>query len=295
MDHDTSRQVMEQGYRIAQGITQEHAKTFSFAARFLPQPKRKAAYSVYAICRASDDVVDDASKKMARAGLKEMRANILAAYQDGPLHDPLLLAFRETVRTYGIPKLYFDELLQGMQMDLYKSRYADFHELYEYCYKVAGVVGLIMLHLFGFKGAGAKPHAVDLGVAMQLTNILRDIREDAARGRIYLPQEELAQYGVSETKLLRGESSGDWVNLLRFQIDRARGYYAQAEQGICAITSTSSRFVVYAMKEIYGGILAAIEENGYDVFSQRAHVSKRRKIRMALRILARGRYICGSA
>lgn len=278
------------GFQIAKEITRHHAKTFYFASRFLPRNKRLAAYAVYAICRTSDDAVDTPTALPA-VSLAQVAANIESAYDGSPLRDPLLLAFRQTVQEYNIPKAYFDTLLDGMAMDLRKTRYRDFAELYDYCYKVAGVIGLIMLRIFGYESDEAKKYAVDLGVAMQLTNILRDIREDEERGRIYIPQEELEKFQISEEEIVNRVQSENWTRLLKFQIKRARAYYASSLHGIKLISDLGSRFVVLAMREIYGAILRVIERNDYDVFSQRAHVKGKEKAMMALRILLGRQYV----
>ena len=282
---------LRRGYQIAKEITRKHSKTFYFASRFLSGDKRLATYAVYAICRASDDAVDAAGRASAPLNLAKAELDIRMAYDETPLSDPLLLAFRDTVTRYDIPKEYFDTLLEGVSMDLRKRRYRNFAELHEYCYKVAGVIGLIMLRIFGCEGAEAERYAVDLGIAMQLTNILRDVREDEERGRIYIPQDELTRYDVSEDQIAQRVQSDNWSSLLKFQIGRAQTYYESSVQGIKLITGLGSRFVVYAMKEIYGGILGAIERNDYDVFSQRAHVKGREKAVMALKILLQRPYV----
>jgi phytoene synthase len=278
------------GFREAEALTKKNAKTFYFASHFLPKEQRLAAYAVYAICRISDDSVDEAEGFANRSGLDQARRDIESAYGDGAISSNILLAFRATVQRYQIPRLYFDELLDGMEMDLTKSRYADFDELYCYCYKVAGVIGLIMLSLFGQRDPRAPEHAVQLGVAMQLTNILRDIKEDLEMGRVYLPQDEMARFGVSEADLALGQVTERLKDLLRFQIARAREYYTHAAEGIRMIAQIRSRLVALVMKEIYAGILREIERSGYDVFSQRAHVSGGEKLRTALRILISGAY-----
>jgi 15-cis-phytoene synthase len=177
-----------------------------------------------------------------------------------------------------------------MHMDLNKRSYENFDELYRYCYKVAGVVGLIMLKIFGSNNPAAETHAVQLGVAMQLTNILRDIREDFQRGRVYLPQDELEKFGLSSDSLSSGVVDAAFKSFMQFQISRARDYYEQSTAGISMIADRRSRFVVCAMKDLYAGILSAIEKIDYDVFRTRAHVSSAGKIAAALRIFLGGAY-----
>jgi phytoene synthase len=280
------------GFSTARAITKQHAKPFYFASHFLPAEKRPAAYAVYALCRISDDTVDAdyPSTAAVAKNLSRIQGSLNAVYDGSPLSDDLLIAFKQTVATYAIPKLYFDEIIDGMYMDLNKHTYEDFDELYRYCYKVAGVVGLIMLKIFGSNNPVAETHAVQLGVAMQLTNILRDIREDFQRGRVYLPQNELEKFGLSSDSLSSGVVDAAFKSFMQFQISRARDYYEQSATGISMIVDSKSRFVVCAMKDLYAGILSAIEKIDYDVFSNRAHVSSAGKIAAALRIFLRGAY-----
>jgi phytoene synthase len=191
---------------------------------------------------------------------------------------PGLLAFRRTVRERSIPRNLFEALLDGMEMDLDVTRYATFHDLDRYCYRVAGVVGLMMTHVFGYRSERCWPNALALGTAMQLTNILRDVAEDLRMGRIYLPQDELARFGVDEAQLAEGSVNDNFRALMRFQIDRARRYYQEAEAGIPWLIGDSSRLTVRVMARLYGGILGAIERQGLDVFQARARVSTARKL-----------------
>jgi phytoene synthase len=283
-------QHLADGFRAARTITKLHAKTFYFASHFLPAEKRPAAYAVYALCRISDDTVDTDSSSAVAQNLSRIQGSLNAVYDGSPLTDNLLMAFRQTVDTYAIPRLYFDELIDGMYMDLNKHTYENFDELYRYCYKVAGVVGLIMLKIFGANSPAAETHAVQLGVAMQLTNILRDIREDLERGRVYVPQDELKKFGIRSDRLARHVVDAAFKSFMQFQISRARDYYRQSAAGISMISDSRSRFVVCAMKDLYAGILSAIEKIDYDVFRTRAHVSSAGKIAAALRIFFRGEY-----
>ena len=176
-------------------------------------------------------------------------------------------------------------------MDLDKNLYYDFNELYTYCYRVAGVVGLVMLHIFGFNNEAAKKHAIDLGVAMQLTNILRDIKEDFQRGRVYLPLDEMRRFAMTENILAKELVDGNLRAMLQFQIKRARAYYDNAWAGIKMINNARSRFVVTVMKDLYAGILDSIETNNYDIFSKRAQVNLLKKIYLTAKTLLRGAYL----
>lgn len=279
------------GFKDAELITKKFAKTFYFASRFLGREKRYAAYSVYALCRISDEAVDSGNNPSAADMLAGLQDNISAAYSDTKLKDNILLAFRSTVSGYGIPKEHFDELISGMRMDLEKNRYANFSELCEYCHKVAGVVGLIMLKIFGYRRTEAEKHATGLGIAMQLTNILRDIKEDFSRGRIYLPEDELRRFGVSEDEIVEEKISVNFKALLRFQIERARQYYCNSAGGIKMITDLRSRFVAAIMKDMYAGILDSIEKNKYDIYSRRACVSAAGKAGIAFKAALKGDYL----
>jgi phytoene synthase len=281
---------LERGLRLARDITRLHAKTYYFASRFLPKEKQDPAYVVYAVCRITDEAVDSFEGTSLNR-LSRIKDNIELAYSDVPLKEDLLLAFRQTVTRFDIPKTYFDELLEGMRMDLEMNCYETFDDLYGYCYRVAGVIGLIMLKIFGYGRKEAEKFAVDLGVAMQLTNILRDIKEDFLRGRVYLPQEELKKFNVSEEQISFGKMDENFKSLLKFQIERARRYYADCESGIRLIADGRCRFTVLCMREIYAAILGSIEHNNYDVFSKRCYVPSWSKAGFAFKILLGGRYL----
>ena len=283
--------MVTDGFKQGRDLTQKYAKTFYFASRFLGAEKRRAAYSVYSICRISDETVDSTEITEQPLLLASLKDKIELSYGDKEVKDKLLLAFRHTVKDYKIPHEYFKELLEGMYMDLDKDRYDNFTELYYYCYKVAGVVGLIMLKIFGYDKADAEKHAVNLGIAMQLTNILRDIKEDLKRGRIYLPRDEMKKFGITEQYLSNEVTNHSFESFLKFQIERARQYYTYAAEGIKMINCRRSRFVVCAMKDMYAAVLGAIERNKYDVFSRRAHVSTAGKLGIALRVLLGAEYL----
>jgi len=283
---DAQSKKLQKGFLRAETITKHYAKTFYFASLFLPREKQFAAYAVYAICRISDESVDNAGSN-AQASLEQIRTNIETAYLEDTLEEPLLEAFRFIAKTYDIPKIYFEQLLDGMDMDIRICRYQNFQQLYDYCYKVAGVVGLIMLKIFGSTNREAERYAIDLGIAMQLTNIIRDIAEDFQKGRIYLPLEELKQLNVSEEQIGKSVIDENFKKLLVYQIGRARDYYQNASRGIPLITDTKSRFVVSTMKELYAGILSAVEKNNYDVFSKRARVSTVKKIIKVIALAAK--------
>jgi len=290
MNTDVSRKLSE-GFQAAKRITIHYAKTFYFASHFLDREKRYAAYSIYAVCRISDNAVDDTDSCDGPGRLQRVEKNIKAAYSNQVLHDKILLAFRETINTYQIPEQYFDDLIQGMHLDLNKKRYDDFNELYDYCYKVAGVVGLIMLKIFGQTSKEANDYAVCLGIAMQLTNILRDIKEDYQRGRIYLAQDEMEKYGIAQNNIASEQIDEKFIHFMQFQIQRAKTYYEESSCGIPMIPNMRSRLVVCLMKEIYAGILTSIEKNNFDVFSRRARVCLFKKLLLTLKVLSKMEFL----
>lgn len=277
----------------AKAICRRHAKSFYFASHFLPQEKRRHAYAVYAFCRLLDDGVDEASDAAAQERALVRYAGLLddayaAAPPTGDSEEAAALrAFSRTVHACGIPKLHFEELAEGCRMDLTISRYADWPALELYCYRVAGVVGLIMCYVFGLTDTAAHRQAIAMGNAMQLTNILRDVADDDRRGRIYLPQSDLARFGVSESDLAAGRPTAAFVEMMRFEIARARSLYAEGAAGLSALPGDGSRQTAAVMATVYGGILGAIERNGYDVFTTRAHLTTWQKIKrlpLALRV-----------
>lgn len=275
----------------ARAVTRQYARTFSFASHVLPAAKRDAAYVVYAFCRYADNCTDvhheddgcpgDASQQLAL-----LREELDAVYAGEPT-PTRWVALRATVRQYGIPRVYFEALLDGVAMDLTPRRFATWADLEVYCYRVASVVGLIMTHIFGATSPEALRYAAGLGTAMQLTNILRDVGEDLRMGRVYLPQDELRAFGVTEEMLAAGVVTPAVRALLQFQIARARALYADADRGIPMIPDDGSRISTRVMSTLYARILGAIEQNGYDVFTRRAHVPLSMKLAIALRLAGR--------
>lgn len=262
--------------------TREHAKSFYFASFALPREKRDAAYAVYAFCRYADDVMDEAGEGGVDAiGRLGETFDAIVAGQEAGL--PFAEAFSWAVRRFGIPKDPFMELLEGVARDRGRVRVETWPELRDYCWHVASTVGLIMARIFEVRDEGALERAADLGIAMQLTNILRDIREDLDRDRVYLPAEELDRFGVGWGSLEGREVTPAFKALMRFQIGRAREYYAGAEPGIAALADDGSQFTVWVMRHVYAGILDEIERAGHDVFSRRVATSLPRKLALAAR------------
>ncbi len=281
----TQRQV-ESAFEYCREVSWKHAKTFYFATHFLPAPKRRAVYAVYALCRYVDDIVDHSEDKLSRKSLtkdkiilliNKWRADIESCYRGILIDHPIMIAWYETLKKYHIPKHLPLELIDGVCMDLKQNRYQTFDELYTYCYKVASVVGLMTSEIFGYTSEESLKHAIELGIAMQLTNILRDVGEDAQKGRIYVPLEDLKRFNLTEADILNGVMSENFINLMKFEIERARYYYNESEKGI-AMLSQDSRLAVKVSHDNYSRILRRIEEINYDVFKQRAFVSNTKKL-----------------
>jgi phytoene synthase len=273
-------------------LTRHHAKTFYFASRFLPARKRNDAYAVYAFCRHVDDQIDLAPDEAARLRALADLAHLLhAAYSSDQQAEylqaslPWLRAFRETVQRRHIPARYFEDLLAGVEMDRGRVRIQTWEELDRYCYHVAAVVGLIMVHVLTEPSPELLKPARDLGTAMQLTNILRDVAEDWQRDRVYLPATELEKFGLTTEDIAQHRMGDPFLAMMRFQIGRARAYYSYGELGIEALPRDGSRFCAQLMSTIYGAILDEIERANYDVYRGRARVSFPRKIWLMLKVL----------
>ena len=270
---------VEIGYRESREITRREAKNFYYAFLTLPQERRRAIYVAYAFCRYCDDAVDTAeSVDQKTATLQSLHASLSDAYA-GRTSDPLFLALADVADRHDIPEEYFKQVIHGVESDLTKVRYRDFEELRTYCYQVASVVGLICLQIFGYKDDSAREHAIDLGLAMQLTNIARDVQEDLGLGRIYLPQDEIARFGYSEEALEAGIVNESFINLMRFQAQRARGYFDSGFK-LLPYLSPRSRACPAVMGQLYSKVLQRIEEAKFDVFQHRISLSKAEKLRV---------------
>jgi 15-cis-phytoene synthase len=274
-------------FEAARAICKRHARSFYFSSFFLPKPKRDAAYAVYAFCRLLDDATDEAPDATAVEKQITRFCELLGKIYAGESADfavasdearLALQAFAWTVKQYQIPRKYFDEVAEGCRMDLTIHRYQTWEDLRQYCYRVAGVVGLIMCKIFGLNEPAAEAQAVMMGEAMQLTNILRDVKEDFARGRIYLPLEDLQRFGYTERDLADGVVNDCFRDLMKFQVERARMLFQTGAAGLRHLPNDGSRFTATAMGVIYAGILRAIERQKYDVFSNRARLNLPQKL-----------------
>jgi phytoene synthase len=272
-------------YRHCGRLTKSHSRTFFMASSLLPSAKRRAVRALYAFCRVSDDLVDRAGGDPGLA-LTAWRARLGGS--SGTERHPVALAWSDTRLRHGIPERYEQQLLDGVARDLETRRYTTFAELAGYCYGVASTVGLMTMHIVGFSGTEAIPYAVKLGVALQLTNILRDVGEDWRAGRLYLPEEELADFGLDEADIAAGVVDGRWRRFMRFQIERNRRLYAEAWVGI-GMLSRDARPAIAAAAELYQAILEDIERHDMDVFNRRAHLSGWEKARRLPAVWRRAR------
>ncbi|WP_018228870.1 presqualene diphosphate synthase HpnD [Methyloversatilis universalis] len=254
--------------------------SFYYSFLFLPPPRRRAITALYAFCREVDDVVDETDDAgIARTQLAWWRAQIHACFDGTPEH-PVCLALLPAIRDYGLPREQLLEIIDGMEMDLDQSRYLDFKGLQLYCYRVASVVGLLASQIFGSTHRDTQKYAHDLGIAFQLTNIIRDVGEDARRGRIYLPVEELQRFNVRAADILNARYSDEFRQLMEFQIARARQYYDQAMAALPAQDRSAQRPGL-VMAAIYRTLLDEIERDGCRVLDRRIALTPLRKLWLA--------------
>lgn len=277
-------------YELCRQMTAKYAKTFYLASLLFTEEKRQAIWAIYVWCRRTDELVDGPQSPLTTPETLDRWEQQLESVFGGQPMDDFDVALVDTLQRFPMDIEPFRDMIAGQRMDLYRSRYETFEELRLYCYRVAGTVGLMTSPILGFDDYGSKTpwaasldpydpleEAIALGIAKQLTNILRDVGEDASRGRIYIPLEELALFDYTEEDLFNGVVDDRWCELMRFQIQRARKFYAQAEKGIRAL-SPDARWPIWAASTLYQGILDVIECNQYDVFTQRAYVPKSKKL-----------------
>lgn len=267
--------LLQRAYAYCDSLTARHSRSFHLASALLPRPKRQATRALYAFCRITDDLVDRSAGD-AEVRLRLWRQRVSTWHP--PADDLVAMAWADARAQYQIPQRYAEQLIEGVARDLQQTRYETFADLATYCYGVASTVGLMSMHITGFSGPEAIPYAVKLGVALQLTNILRDVGEDWRAGRVYLPQEELAVFNLSETDLAAGQVDERWRAFMRFQIGRTRRLYAEAQPGI-ALLNPDGRFAITAAAGLYSAILNDIERHDFDVFRRRAYVNGWGKLR----------------
>ncbi|HEY1325470.1 MAG TPA: presqualene diphosphate synthase HpnD [Casimicrobiaceae bacterium] len=264
----------------------QSGSSFYYSFRLLPPARRRAITALYAYCREVDDVVDEVSDpSVARLKLAWWRNEIASVFDGAPQH-PVAQALREVTAEFPLRESDLATVIDGMEMDLTHTRYLDFAALELYCDRVAGVVGRMSAAIFGYRNARTLDYARDLGIAFQLTNIVRDVGEDARRGRIYLPQEDLDRFGVSAGEVLRARASGDFTGLMAFEVRRAREWHARALDELPAEDRHAQRAGL-AMAAIYRALLDEIERDGYRVLDRRLALTPLRKLWIAWRTARR--------
>ncbi|MFN0061631.1 MAG: phytoene/squalene synthase family protein [Myxococcaceae bacterium] len=291
-----NNRVIREGYRSAQQLTRVHAKSFYFASFAFWGARRRAAFSLYAFCRRLDDLVDASPSHEVRPRLASAREFVSELFRSPtvsaaplPWTLPELVALQDSLQRFKIPEQPFQDLISGMEMDATEHQYFTNADLDLYCYRVAGTVGLMLTRVLGATEPEAQEPAADLGRAMQRTNILRDLDEDFARGRCYLPQETLQRFGLTQADLRQRRVDERFVAMMQDQILQARELYARAALGIPFLKGFGAKTLVRLMSAIYSGILGSIEARAYNVFGTRAHVSTPAKLGVAARVLLGGR------
>ncbi|MBT9583562.1 phytoene/squalene synthase family protein [bacterium] len=269
---------LDASYRYCEKITKERAKNFFYGIRLLPPEKRRSMCAMYAFFRYCDDVSDGDVAGSKADLLRQWRASIEG---NDPGNSQILPAFYDAKTKHAIPSQYFHSMIDGVETDLCKSRYANFEELYRYCYCVASTVGLVCVYVYGFDQS---PEALQMaewrGIAFQLTNILRDVSEDLSLGRVYLPQDELIQHGLSEQDLICGREASALRDFLSFQVARAQDFYSRSS-GLEARVDSGSRSSLQAMTSIYQALLQKVSKMGVTVLKKRARLSTVEKLRLA--------------
>jgi phytoene synthase len=258
-------------------VEKNKRSNFYYSFLLLPKPKREAINVVYAWCRVADDIVDEEENISTKRQRLLQWAKEFEHGIDGQSQYALVNTLAQIIRRFNIPLHHFQELIKGMEMDLLNTRYRTFDDLKLYCYRAASTVGLICTEIFGYKHANAKDYAVNLGIALQLTNILRDVASDAKRGRIYLPNEDLERFGYSEEELLSGTYNEKFYQLMKFESERARTYFAEA---IKHLSEDDKPLFIAAliMQEIYSRLLKDIERAEYNVLAHRIRISSVKKL-----------------
>jgi phytoene synthase len=270
-------------------LTRKSRSNFFYAFLCLPRAQREALYAVYAFCRIVDDAVDlEPDRTEQRKTLARWREEIAQVYGGRPQH-PAGERLQQAIATFPIPRAVLEEIIAGVEMDIDRTRYETFDELYPYCYRVASAVGLACIEIFGYRDPRARDYAVDLGIALQLTNILRDVQVDARAGRVYLPQEDLRRFGVTAEDLVGGRYTPQFVELMTFEAARARDYYARAWAALPP-SDAPGLFAAEIMGWTYRALLRALEARQFRVFGQRVSLPTYTKLAIALRCWARARW-----
>jgi len=282
-----SAAALAEDYARCAEITRRSSSNFYYAFMLLPVERRRALYSVYAFCRFVDDIADDDTITQPAEMLARWRDELHNVFAGTPSR-PVSRALADNVVRFNIPRRYFDEVIDGVEMDLTRRRYESFDDLSLYCRRVASAVGLICIEIFGYRNPASRVYAEKLGIAFQLTNIIRDVREDAGRGRIYLPLEDLRRFEVTEEELLDGSYSERFRALMAFEARRARDFYRAAAQAL-AQEDRPSMLSAEAMRLIYSALLERIARSDYRVFDRRHRLSTPRKLYLVGRAWAGSR------
>ncbi len=279
--------ALAEDYARCADITRHASSNFYYAFMLLPLERRRALYAVYAFCRFVDDIADDESIANPAELLARWREELRNVYAGTPTR-PVSRALADNVVRFNIPQRYFDEVIDGVEMDLSRRRYETFDELILYCRRVASAVGLICIEIFGYSNPSTRVYAEKLGLAFQLTNIIRDVREDAQRGRIYLPLEDLHRFGVTESELLGGVYNDRFRALMAFEAKRARDLYNEAAHAL-PLEDRPAMLSAEAMRLIYSALLEQIVRSNYRVFDRRHRLSTPRKLYLVGRAWAGSR------
>jgi 15-cis-phytoene synthase len=274
-------------YACAEDVARTRARNFYYSFVVLPAEKRRALCAVYAFMRYCDDISDGSENlEEKRRGLSQWRTQLDAAVAGDFDGSPILPAFQDSLRRFAIPAQYFHWIMDGAEMDLTVERYRTFEELHRYCFHVASAVGLVCLQIFGYREERAQKLAEHCGIAFQLTNILRDVKEDASLGRVYLPTEDLERFEYSVDDLHNFVMNERFQKLMAFEADRAAQYYGMA-RGLVPLVEPASRPALWAMMEIYERLLKKIVQRNFDVFGPAVRLSATEKSVIALRALSK--------
>ncbi|MFT5195089.1 MAG: phytoene synthase [Candidatus Promineifilaceae bacterium] len=280
---ERQQEGLVEAYKVCAEITAHNSKSFYLSSSLLRSDKKRAARALYAFCRITDDIIDEPKMRQGRPAseadiLQDMRHWRRLALSENPSpYHPVAIAWADTRARFQIPYQFAEQLIDGVLMDMGNSQYHTFDELVAYSYKVASTVGLMSMHITGFSSPEAIPYAIRLGIALQMTNILRDVGEDWRKGRIYLPLEELEAFGLSKEDISMGTVDERWRAFMRFQINRNRQLYREASPGI-QMLAKDGRFAIAASAGLYEAILEDIEKHDYNVFNRRSYISTKRKL-----------------
>jgi phytoene synthase len=276
---------------IAKEIAKKSKSSFYYAFNLLPAEQRDAMNTVYAFCRETDDIVDEGTvtDDLKFEKLRKWRIELEKSL-NGHSEYLLINKLSKTIQNFNIPLEPFFDLLKGMEMDLQQNRYVTFNDLQTYCYRVASTVGLMCIEIFGYRHPSAKDFAINLGIALQLTNILRDVKKDAERGRIYLPQEDLRKFNYNESDLFSNTYNDNFQNMMRYQVERAKWYFNAATTSLNK-EDKKTMFAARAMQHIYYRMLNKIVDADYDVYNNKIKISTAKKVGISLGVWAKYRLV----